>query len=77
MCRVESKHRKGRSWLILTHSLYVFGVSLEWIMKPSLRRVSEAITAKLSPAMARMVLYKGVWACTDRRTDGHGRKMRY
>lgn len=26
-------------------------------MKPSLRRVSEAMTAKLSPAMARMVLF--------------------
>ena len=50
----------------MTHSLYVLGVSLEWIMKPSLRRVSEAMTAKLSPAMARIVLCtERMWTCAD------------
>ena len=56
----SSRRGSGGEWLLITHSLYVLGVSLEWIMKPSLRRVSEAMTAKLSPAMARIVL------CTER-----------
>ena len=40
----------------MSYNLYVLGTSLEYIEKPSLRRVSEAITAKSSPAMASTVL---------------------
>lgn len=47
---------QGYEILLRPYSWYVFGMSLEYIWKPSLSRVSVAITEKSSPAIARMVL---------------------